>query len=469
MNFRDTEENIYKAVRKDTKELFKKLEWKEQKVDGELDMITISNSLRRAIADKGLTFAKEKQEVKDALAIAETQEDYMLCVKHWVGRLLVNDRNLSHHRYDKCAPETRYHLDLHLDGPVLSLSLREGVDGEGLFYIPTTVLELSGKPSRVLAKLFGQELITYMCQHYPIQAAKLELHLSRLFIPELYQMIAKGEGHTSCMSKHAEEYGLPDDAHPTLAYEDSSNACVAMLYNTGKKRYVARAVCLMTGTEARFSDSYGAAGSFDHFKEVGLTNAYGNMDGLELSKKDCEGELLVPYVDGNTQKLTDRGDCLVVDEDGELEGSYETGREVGSYLCEHCDERSTEELTTVYSGGSGVEACEGCRDDTYVCVEDEYHHHEDVIYCESEGVHILSGDSVFCEYSDETYRDSEEMVDVRREHYSRGTYRYTIALRNLSDALENWTITEIDGQEPWEYLGLDDPADDEQGEQEQAA
>jgi hypothetical protein len=463
MNFRDTEENIYKAVRKDTKELFKKLEWEEQKVDGELDMITISTSLRNAIADKGLTFAKEKQEVKEALAIADSQEDYMLCVKHWMGRLLVNNRNLSSHRYNECAPNTRYNLDILLDGPVLCILLKEFKDVEGIFTLPKYVLKLSGKPSRVLAKLFGQELITYMCQSYPIQAAKLELHLSRLFIPELYQMIAKGEGHTSCMSKHAEEYGLDDDHHPTLAYEDSSNACLAMLYNTGKGRYVARAVCLLSGPEVQFSNSYGAAGSFDHFKEVGLTNVFGNMEGLELSKKDYEGELLVPYVDGNTQKLTDRGDCLVVDEDGELEGSYETGREVGGYMCEHCDEHSTEELTYAENGRS---VCETCRDDEYRYVDGHLYHYEDCVYCESEGEYILSDDSVYCEYSDENYRDSEEMVDVKGGHSGR-ICRYSIVLRNLEDALENWTITEIGDQEPWEYLGLD--FSDEQEEQEQAA
>ena len=457
MQYRDTEEAIYKAVRKDTKDLFKKMEWTEKKIDSGVELENISNSLRQAIVDKGLEFAPDKEEVKEALVLAETAEDYMLCIKHWMGRLLLAGRTLNSHYYSSETHEYKLEMEVE-DNGTLGLHLFEKVKkGDEFFAMYEWRVELSGKPSRVLAKVFGQELITYMCQSYPIKANKLELQLSRVYIPELYMMIANGEGHTSCMSKPHDEYDLPSNAHPTLAYENSSNAVMALLYSTGKKRHVARAICLMEGGGLAFSNSYGAAGHDKNFRDLGLTYSHGDMMGLELSKVYTEGELLVPYVDGNTQLLDDRGGCLVVDDEGEVEGSYETGRELSGHVCDHCDDRTSEELTHAENDRN---VCNDCRDNDYVWVDNALYHYEDTVYCESEGEYILGDDAGYCDYREEHYRDNEEMVEVKREGQR---YSNTIALRNLTDALDDWNIEEIDGQDVNTYLGIepDEPEEEE--------
>ena len=76
MKFRATEKDIYDAVKKDTKKLLKLLNWEPKQTAGELSVDVVSDSLRKAIEHKGMTFAHTKEEVKDKSAA--NQENIVL-------------------------------------------------------------------------------------------------------------------------------------------------------------------------------------------------------------------------------------------------------------------------------------------------------------------------------------------------------------------------------------------------------
>jgi len=124
-------------------------------------------------------------------------------------------------------------------------------------------------------------------------------------------------------------------------------------------------------------------------------------------------------------------------------------------VCDHCEDRVEGELTLAENGRH---VCGGCRNEEYQWVDDALYHYEECVYCEREGEYILNDDAVYCEYSEESYRDNEEMVEVRREG---SRYSTTIALRNLTDALDEWSIEEIDGQDVNTYLGIEPDEEEE--------
>jgi hypothetical protein len=308
----------------------------------------------------------------------------------------------------------------------------------------------------VLGKIFGEKFVTYMCQHHPIKGDEVELHFATHYIPELYRMMARDENLTSCMSKHSSDYDLPDTHHPTLAYEDSPNAALALLYDKKKKRHVARAIVGIhlpdADQEVQYSTSYGCGGRDSRFEELGLYRD-DNMGGLKLSIKYFEGARLVPYVDGSTQRVYDDGCYLIVDEYGDLEGSYETGREMAeTFYCECCGNDREGEPTHTYEGHT---VCESCLEEDYREVHGEYHHIEDLAYLEDDDEYVPVDEAVWCEWSTRWYLYGTTTYEVR---FVGRNYPLIVVEENLSDCIENRDVETIDFTPLHEWLGEEEAA-----------
>jgi len=177
-------------------------------------------------------------------------------------------------------------------------------------------------------------------------------------------------------------------------------------------------------------------------KEQGYEHRSEWHDGAQLAYYETRSDFLVPYIDGDTQRvtLTYKG-ALCIDDDGEYEcnntdGAPERG---GRCTCPDCGERCDEDdmHSTGYDGDHMV--CESCLYDDYTCVTgrrgDEYYvpnddaieadgnwydtnyldtnnivelsngdytHSDNAVRCEDddEWYHVDDPDVIFCEYDD---------------------------------------------------------------------
>lgn len=431
MLHRASRSEVEKHVDKETKELIKGLNVKN-KVEGELSLSSVSSSLKKAIEATGMEFARDAEEVKEALELAETEEDYALCIKHWIGRLLEAGRSLGNHLY-----HNGYKLYLLLGDNTLEILLSRG--GETLY-------AKVGKPSRLLSRIFGETFTTFMCQRFPFKAGSFRLKLTTQYIPEIYQYISADESCSSCMSKDSREYGLDDEYHPVMAYENSENGRLALLYDDAKRRYVARAICIVEGDSLVSVKPYGAAGCLDKFTELGLTWS-DSLEGLKLSQIDYEGEYLFPYVDGGDQTADELRDCLIVTSGGSLQSNYETGRANCGRYCECCEEYRDEEFYDTEDG----EVCEGCYEENYITLNDDRVVLQDyAVYVESEDAYYHEDDARYCDYREEWFSNDKEFIEVRAS----GEWGVQTILKSmLGEALDNWHITEIEGEDVAEYMG----------------
>ena len=449
MRHRAGREDIYRQVRKDTTEICEERKFHPEPVKREPSLELVSPSVQNTIKSLGMEFAREMEEVKETLELCESKEDYLLCVKHWMGRLAVGEREFNTHYYDiggegralgSCEITTvrvaRYRLQVTLRFGNLSVLLSKENKADPMkplsHWTDERLLLLEGKPTRVLGKIFGEKFATHLSQNFPIKSADCELQLSRHYLPELYRIMAKDENHTSCMSKASDFYELPDTHHPVMAYEGSPNAALALIWDKKKGRHIARAIInLDTMT---FSTSYGTSGADEMFIKAGLS-CDGDMEGMLLHKKYYEGELLVPYVDGDTQKLSHScHEFLKVDSYGDIEGNYETGREIEpAFYCPCCC-NDMPESEAVYIEREDRQVCNGCVESDYVIVDEEYVHYEDTLYCDYACEHYIY--------------DDHSCHEVRV--YGHG-WRNVID-DNLQDALRDWNITEVDGESVDEWL-----------------
>ena len=453
MEFRTSEDKIYEQVKKDTEAVLAQLpDFKPKSICTSVNLTTISLSLAKSIGERGVVLIDSIDEMKQVAIAAhdsnekDKEDNWLLFTKSWIGRLVRAGRTLSSHAYSLAGVEGNKDIrDIGLRVEIQGSSLQVVVLITDMKWNQYKVVNLLGKPSRVLNKIFGVGLVTHMCQHHPIKGTPLELHFSKSYIPELYRMISRDEDMSSCMSKHSADYDLDDCFHPTMPYENSKNAVLALLYNMDKKRYVGRTIAaleLRKKGEVNFSTAYGTSGTAVAFRAAGLVED-DNMDGMELSVIDTDEGVLLPYVDGNTQRVSGRGDVWVVDSGGDTEGSYESGRVIEGFTCNCCEEQSTGEQ--YYTTDDGC-ICEYCRNNSYILLDNgDVVHHDYAAFLADEDCYIHINDTVYCEHSGGYYRDSEPVVEVRYRGGFGEIYK-TILVRYLSEYIEDGNLISVDGE-----------------------
>lgn len=453
MRHRASKEQVCEQAKIDHESICQEHGFSFPTVAHETDMDTIQKSVKRAMEAKGMEFARSIEEMKEAIKIAETEEDWLLIVKHWMGRLLQNGRILSHHTYKIGGGLIQSENGMWLIDREKERTVRLGFEmingsltvdvGSGIF-AREKHLKLEGKPTRVLTKIFGEEFVTFMCQRFPIRKDKLHLHLTKSYIPEHYINLREDEDLDSCMSHNSCRYDLSDNYHPVMAYEGSPNAVLCLIYSEHKKRYISRAIGMIDCGKLLFNRVYGASGCHDAMIEFGV-QFENQLNGLKLTKTEVDGAYLFPYVDGEMQNAVEEGDYLIVDEDGDLECSYETGRVLRGWSCGCCgDSMAPDDEPNSTEDGN---VCNRCFEWNYHYVErrDAFVHESLVTYCESVERYEHEDDVVYCDFTNEYYPDNVETVEVERRRY--GSICKEIVVRdNLEDALVDWIVVSVDGE-----------------------
>jgi hypothetical protein len=200
-------------------------------------------------------------------------------------------------------------------------------------------------------------------------------------IEEIYR-----NGPDSCMSHHVEDYGM--HIHPVRAYGKGPgnyghNAGVA--YVRKNDDYKARAV---VNTDAKeYVRMYGDSVLLEReLRKAGYEHVSG-LEGLVMARLvdhiGGQPALVLPYLDGSCDWVTDHGNHLVVSDTGDYE-SESCGYvylEGGSTKCDCCGERyHADDMASAHCGESEVEICRGCLDEYYLCDEEgEYHNRDYVI------------------------------------------------------------------------------------------
>jgi len=445
MKWRCNEDELMAQVKADTKEVWGRLGSSPTSIDLAPDMETFSHLLGKAydLTDERLP---SREEVKDSFQYCEGREDYLFITGWWTKRLLSGGRTLDGHIYK--IGDATYCLSFDVSGGLLSVSLEKECWGS-----ISKLLQIQGKPTRVLAQLLGEKLLTKAASLGSFKAKQMELHFLTHYIPEMYIKMSRDESLESCMSKHSGDYNLPSNLHPTMVYENSPNAVLCLLYDQSKGRHVARAVGLVEYGHVVIPSSYGIGGRERYFDDLGCLKENG-LDGLKLGKVEYDGEYLAPYVDGDYQLFKVEEDYLLVSDDGH-ESSYETGRLKIGEECSCCGDTFPEdEMTSTADDGR---VCGFCRDNTYIWVEgrEAYYHESCTRYVEGRDESFHEDDVSYSEYMNE-YVHGDDVITVS---YSDGrrVWSDVVSEEALSGIIEDLLVVAIDG-EAYTYEDEEDAA-----------
>lgn len=123
-------------------------------------------------------------------------------------------------------------------------------------------------------------------------------------------------------------------------------------------------------------------------------------DGARLARiEPClGGKFAVPYIDGNTQRVTDQGDYLVIDDGGEYictnkDGTYDDA-ESDDWECSNCGE-NTDSDDGIYVGYGESQWIGSCCSDEYTMA---YGRHEREYYVPDDDVVHVDGTAYYTEY-----------------------------------------------------------------------
>jgi hypothetical protein len=116
-------------------------------------------------------------------------------------------------------------------------------------------------------------------------------------------------------------------------------------------------------------------------------NAWPN--GTKISRIEYGGDIVAPYIDGNKDNLNDRGDYLIICDDGDYEACQTNGFAEckNKCTCSHCGDRVDED-DLHYPGDYSDGICEDCLNANYTFISEaringryvggQYYHDDDV-------------------------------------------------------------------------------------------
>lgn len=220
----------------------------------------------------------------------------------------------------------------------------------------------------------------YLAQHFPnLQShivrdicAKFGSHEFRIThdLDQMLEWLAKSP--KSCMRWDGWSEG---NFHPYKAYDPRFGWGMAVRIDSGE--IMARA--LVNEQEKCFVRSFGAVDNDrGHSQCDSALNSWlqaqgysydNSWSGCKLARIERHGELVAPYIDGDSQHVDDCGDHLVICDDGEYECTSTSGTAecVNGSHCEHCDSRIGRNDNSFWSGRYEDRLiCESCCDEHYV-------------------------------------------------------------------------------------------------------
>jgi len=233
-----------------------------------------------------------------------------------------------------------------------------------------------GKYLRRHAPNCSDDTIRYLVESH---TAKEGVYKVLTTLPEIINAIIKGPH--SCMAYDTDHWGynVVDASHPYAVYDPRYGWGLVVRLEGEQVR--ARALTFVdpqsdeTKPEPIYVRTYkwdgeGGHGGCDTMLESWLQdNGYaregGWPEGARLAKYYGGGNYVMPYIDGNSDRLSDCGDYLELDDDGDIRGDNTHGWASDpepESSCEICHAETDEcDLTLTYNEQSVCEYCLECR------------------------------------------------------------------------------------------------------------
>ena len=193
---------------------------------------------------------------------------------------------------------------------------------------------------------------------------------------------------------------------------------------------VGRCLCLTHKGEKMFVRSYRTnENGYSHsdegmnawLEERGYTHESGWPNGAQVAAIRCGGDLVLPYIDGDTDNCNDCGDYLTLHEDGDYSGSNTNGYAdgAGGVSCADCGDDFDEEDGTHTGYHEDHHVCPNCEDEyTYAYGRNGNQYYvlnDDTVYVGGESYHTDYLDRngiVYSEFGGEYYLQDEcTMID----------------------------------------------------------
>jgi len=276
-------------------------------------------------------------------------------------------------------------------------------------------------------------------------------------------------GPDSCMSQGRDNYASP--VHPVSVYGDSD---LQLAYIEAPADYhdngiMARALVWperkiygrVYPTPERYYDSARDSARAAHYVMVQALEAAGysagRFDGAKISKIECDGGFVLPYLDGS-QSVIDRGEYFEISRHGEIDATSTNGISQTGAMCDNCEEIVRDDsLNTVYTRRGEQVWCENCRsNDAFYCYGTEEYYSDHSYSCiivdgEQYSEEYVRENFYYCERSEEWISDyttpvfvsSEITQDWGREYLSEAFFCAGTRVWYADDAFES---IEIDGK-----------------------
>ena len=303
------------------------------------------------------------------------------------------------------------------------------------------------KPGKYLAQFFGDVLTGEQIRHWAneqVQACKpQELKIVPNTDPDGWEWVYEhGHGFASCMvfnhpSNRYLNRALHGDLHPVRAYAHPKNdlalAWIGHGYMEDGGKVFARTI--VNTKRMTYLRVFGDDRIHNALRAAGYSSCSSTTDRQILKLREFDDKIVVPYLDGNQDKVDrdyiDGEDVLVICKDGEYDGCNSCGYvdvDGCRATCGECGERCDEDDMT-YIEGEDINVCDSCRCDNFVYAYgrrgEGWYRNDDCIYCRSDSEYYVEEytsyhDIYQCVYSDDWYR-LDALVSTSRGYVYQGS------------------------------------------------
>ena len=381
-----------------------------------------------------------REESKALAETANTPDEWQEVAKLWTLRLLKNKSYLQNHLYIFEDGKT-LNMYYSFTGNLLSVRIVRGKE---------EVYRNEGKLTRVIGRMWGEQVATALAQGMG-KPKNMDVKFTYSFMPEHYITMEGDESCESCMSHNSDFYGLVGaldgrDAHPLMAYENTPEAALMLLWDTDKDRAIARAIVRIQKDGVAFVSMYGNTGYHDALVAIPHVSSDDDrvMEGMKLHEIHTTVGVLAPFLDGYVERFELCSDGMLEVSCEGMSSNYMTGRLVEGGECTCCGETHTELTTTAEDGV----VCEECLSKLYYYVEDRYGYYHGEVVRQVGDEYYHEDDVWYDDVEDVYYHDSVRFYELEVESaiLSRGSYDLIVHKDNITKALDDYRVISIDGE-----------------------
>lgn len=256
------------------------------------------------------------------------------------------------------------------------------------------------RPGKYLERFYGLVLSAHAIRDwaaaYAAENETNDIHFASTpdEIEEVYT-----SGPNSCMSCKAGDYD--SSCHPVRVYGAGD---LSVAYLEQDEKITARALVWQEkkvfgriyGDESRLMPKLLELGYSSRYHDAGPNCSKATFEGARLIRIPADPGFVMPYLDNPTQRVTDSGKFLIINQDGDLLCDSTCGV-VGNHLCDHCEEQCHRTAPV-----GDEQWCGDCIDSDSFCCEDCGYRYRD-----SDGCRVPHG--LVCEscYSDNYHNCAE--------------------------------------------------------------